>query len=140
MESNPDLTSPIAQDKQKLEEWRRQRRGNHPIPAEVWQSILSYVPQMGLNRVSRAFRLNYVQLKQKALASGVRWPDKPSRKGSAANGFVPLIISGSGTPDWMGNSAPRVILERADGRQLRIEGGWPEARYLETLAAIFFRG
>ena len=123
---NQTLAEQLEQDKQRFEDWRATRQGQRAIPDELWKRLVPHVSQLGLNRVSREFRLNYTQLKRKTLALGKTLPEKPAQENSPHSPFVPFSLPENWGQGMSTGSGPRLVLERADGRQLRIEGGWPE--------------
>jgi hypothetical protein len=136
---NQTLAKQLEQDKQRFEDWRATRKGKRTIPEELWKRVVPHVSELGLNRVSREFRVNYTKLKQKTQALGTILPKKPSRKNSPPSPFVPLSLAEIWGHGISPGSGPRLVLERADGRQLRLEGGWPEPPYLEVLIHCFYR-
>jgi hypothetical protein len=136
----PKLPEKIQQDKLRFESWRAQRKGKKAIPEELWEMVAAHIAELGLNRVSREFGLNYTQLKQKALTLGIVLPERSSSKQSSAAPFIPIPLPEGWNPGVSAGYGPRLILERPDGRQLRIEGGWPEPQYLDILIQGFYRG
>ena len=136
---NQTLAEQLEQDKQRFEDWRATRQGKRSIPEELWKRVVPHVSELGLNRVSREFRLNYTRLKRKTLALGKTLPEKPAKKNSPPSRFVPFSLPEIWGQEVSAGSGPRLVLERADGRQLRMEGGWPEPQYLEVVIHCFYR-
>ena len=60
------INQKLLEDKRRFAAWRRNRKKRGPVPPELWQRALAHIGELGLNRVSREFRLNYTQLKRKA--------------------------------------------------------------------------
>lgn len=134
-----ELLEQLEKDKQRFDAWRAGRQGKEMIPAELWEVAVSYVSRIGLNQASRAFRINHTQLKQKAIDSGIVFPER-SRKTVPSKDFVPFILPKSWSIEGVANGCPRLVLERADGRRLRIEGVLPDLKYLQAVAGCFYRG
>lgn len=135
-----DFREQLEKDRQRFEAWRASRQGKEMIPEELWEVAVSYIPHLNLNQVSRKFRLSHTQLKRKAIELGMTLPEHPRQKNSPSKKFVPLVLPEIWSNEISLGNCPRLVLERADGRRLRIEGILPELRYLEAVAGYFFRG
>ena len=149
----------LQADREQFAAWRQQRKQRGPIPEALWRLAVGHVPELGLNQVSREFRVNYVQLKRKveelgrgggvgkisqpASANATRGVEKP-----AQSGFVELAWPAAGPSPSGGRSALsaggserlRLVLERGDGGRLSLEGGPMELGWLEGVLQCFYTG
>jgi hypothetical protein len=53
-----------------FDQWRKSRRGRSPIPDELWAAAGELARRHGVNRISRALRLEFNHLKRRAESSG----------------------------------------------------------------------
>lgn len=104
-----EMPRTLRQAKQGFDQWRRTRRGGQAIPDELWAVAAQAASELGVNRASRALRLNHT-----ALQSEVR-----KRAGAVATEqeavpqFVSLALPASGAgPEW--------IIEAENGRGVRL--------------------
>ena len=69
-----DLSDVTAEVSRKLDDWRKARPGRSrtSIPEELWNAAAELASRHGVNRTSRALRLNHSDLKRRveSLASG----------------------------------------------------------------------
>jgi hypothetical protein len=129
------INEKLLEDKGHFAAWRRHRRKRGPVPPELWQRALAHVGDLGLNRVSREFRLNYTQLKRRAQQQ----PSIPGKDPSAA-AFVELAWPAAAEPEALCSQPLRLVLERADGSRLSVEGLPREGTWLPGLVQNFLRG
>jgi hypothetical protein len=125
----------LSEDKRRFAAWRRTRRKRGPVPPELWQRALAHIRELGLNRVSREFRLNYTQLKRKAQLRQQPLPGK----GPAAPAFVELALPGAVATESAPSTPLSLVLERADGGRLSVEGLPAEGTWLAGLVQSFLR-
>jgi hypothetical protein len=129
------INKKFLEDKRRFAAWRRHRKKRGPVPPELWQRALAHVGDLGLNRVSREFRLNYTQLKRKAQQGHQPLPGKD--RGAAA--FVELAWPGAAAPGSAPLAPLRLVLERTDGGRLCVEGLPAEGAWLPGLVESFWR-
>ena len=80
-----------------LDQWRKTRRGRSPIPDELWAAAGELARRHGVNRISRALRLEFNHLKRRA-ESGGRISASRADKTPA---FLELVNAGaSGLPEY----------------------------------------
>ena len=130
------INEKLSEDKRRFAAWRRNRRKRGPVPPDLWQRALAHVGDLGLNRVSREFRLNYTQLKRKAQQGQQPLPGKDP----AAPAFVELAWPGAAASESAPSTPLRLVLERADGGRLSLEGLPAEGAWLPGLVESFWRG
>jgi hypothetical protein len=108
--------------RQRLEHWRRTRRGRDRIPEGLWGLAVQAVGTYGLNKTARALGLDYYSLKKRvAAAGGSARRGRP--KASRGAQFVELA---SGIAEWVparSSGVPECLLEfeRAGGAKLRVQ-------------------
>jgi hypothetical protein len=129
------INEKLLEDKRRFAAWRRNRRKRGPVPAELWQRALAHIGELGLNRVSREFRLNYTQLKRKAQPP----PQSLPGKDPGAPAFVELAWPAAAAPEALCSQPLRLVLERADGARLSVEGLPGEGIWLPGLVQNFLR-
>jgi hypothetical protein len=129
------INEKLSEDKRRFAAWRRNRKKRGPVPPELWQRALAHIGELGLNRVSREFRLNYTQLKRKAQQGQQPLPGKDP----AAPTFVELAWPGAVATESAPSTPLRLVLERADGGRLSVEGLPAEATWLPGLVQSFLR-
>lgn len=86
-----EFRSQIEPVRQELEAWRRTRKHRDPIPPPIWQAMTRLSRVHGISPVSQALRINYYDLKRRAISL----PKVNSGKGSKAPAFVELNVSPS---------------------------------------------
>jgi hypothetical protein len=109
----------------KIEAWRGTRPGTRPMPEELWKEASGFARKLGICRVSRALRVNYVGLKRRMRASG---PSRVVSRSSvrAASVSRPDFIELSGPAPFAAlNEAPAgsdavVEVVASDGARLTI--------------------
>jgi len=127
--ATPGFDAGLETVRQRLEDWRRTRKGGEPIPEELWAAAVELAQQQGLNPTARALGLNYAALKRRVeavtAAEGVGL--KPT--------FVELLAS---------PSAPvtecTVELEHEGGARMRIHLHGVGTVDLAGLTRAFWRG
>jgi hypothetical protein len=104
----------LEQVREKLTAWRGQRNKGERIPDAVWGRAVTAVHRYGLNRVSRALRLDYYSLKRRTEgAASVSLADRS--KGRRGPAFVEL-----GAEQKEAGLGCVVELEKGNGTRLRI--------------------
>ena len=80
-----------------FDQWRKTRRGRSPIPEELWAAAGELARRHGVNRISRALRLEFNHLKRMAESGG-----QISATGAdKAPAFLELVNPGaSGAPEY----------------------------------------
>ncbi len=89
MEQQNALTlSPSLTDvRTKFEHWRQTRKScREPIPEQLWQAAVQLAGRHSINKISRALRLNYTELKNHI--QGRAW--KQAIKPVQSNAFIEL--------------------------------------------------
>jgi hypothetical protein len=123
----------LEQDKQQFAEWRTQRKHKENIPEDLWQRAFSHIPEVGISRVAREFKINGERLRIKALHAGIILPKKkPVQSKKAA--FQEITLSHMFASPIPGAG---LVLERPDGMRVRIEGQLPDPEYVGKLVACF---
>jgi len=110
-----EVSAGLAQVRAALEAWRGRRCKGDRIPPEVWRRAARAVRQYGLNRVSRALRLDYYQLK--------RWAGRSDAQGVASRGPVFVDVSAGASGEAAGTEtglACVVELAKGNGTRMRI--------------------
>jgi hypothetical protein len=71
MQSNQNKPGITCNDKdielarQRLEEWRKNKKHREPIPEELWQLAVELSSRFGISQVARELRLNFMALKKR---------------------------------------------------------------------------
>jgi hypothetical protein len=119
--------------RQRLEHWRRTRRGRDRIPEELWGLAVQGVSTYGLNKTARALGLDYYSLKKRVAVAGDRsggsakgcGPKAPpvARPVEVAPRFVELASGVAELVPARSSGAPGCVLEfeRAGGAKLRVQ-------------------
>ena len=113
----------LEEVKARFEEWRRNRKGNAPIPNELWTAAAEVARTEGVSRASTELRVEWNHLKRRMAAAS-----QPSSK-PAPPRFVELVAR-------RGESQlPECVIE-LEGRhaKLRIQLKDASASYLATLS------
>jgi hypothetical protein len=118
---------------QRLERWRRARRGRDRIPEELWGLAVEAVGTCGLNKTARALGLDYYSLKKRVESAADasrgpaqrRGPKAPrvARPAEVAPRFVELASGVAELAPVRSRGAPICVLvfERAGGAKLRVQ-------------------
>jgi len=128
----------LERDKERFAAWREQKQGGERIPDELWQMASGHIPTLGLNRAAQEFHLDFSRLREKAQQFGVALP-KVRRNGFAGAtemAFQELPLNGMFAGP---HAVPCLVLERLDGKRVRIEGQLPDADYVGKLAACLWK-
>ena len=75
------LPASLERLRRRFESWRQVREKGTRIPEELWQAAREEASRLGVNRVSRALRLNYNDLRKRLrspVRSVVSEPEAPS--------------------------------------------------------------
>ena len=131
-------TRNLEKDKARFATWRSQKHGRETIPDKLWQMASRHIPTLGLNRVSREFRLNFSKLREKAQQLGVVLSKRKASRvaGAMEVAFQELPLSTTLVAPATGQC---LVLERPDGIRVRIEGQLPDAEYVSKLAACLWK-
>jgi len=97
----------------RFEQWRRERRRLGPIPAELWAAAAGLTSQHTYLEVSKALRLNYNTLKERA--QGLR--EQGIEAAALESPFVEVEVRGTGSG---GEGVFDLEWEGVDGGKLRI--------------------
>lgn len=132
-EAVPNLTpldsNPVEQLRNRFELWRREHRGRHPLPQELWSAAADLAQQYGLNRTARALRLSYYSLKEH-MPVDTRGRGKRPRSAK----FVELLPwSSAGMPECS------VELENGRGAKMKIQLQGAALGELSHLTQLFWR-
>ena len=103
----------LEQVRAKLTAWRGQRSKGERIPEAVWGRAVTAVHRYGLNRVSRALRLDYYSLKRRLADHTV--PAIPASATLDSSAFVELPASTFST-----SGECLIELEKSSGEKIRI--------------------
>jgi len=55
----------LEEVRERFESWRESRKRGARIPAELWQAAVSLFPRYSVNRISRALRLGYEDVRNR---------------------------------------------------------------------------
>ena len=128
------LNPEFIKDKEHFEAWRTNRPNRSPIPERLWKLAASHIPRYGLNRVSREFRVNYTQLKEKSQQLGMDFQKSESLESSFVEWAFPKETPTPRHPP----TRLRLVLERVDGSRLSLEGDQPDPAFLEKVIHSFY--
>jgi len=78
----------IEEVQARFDQWRKMRRGRSRIPEELWAAAGELAREYGVNRISRALRLEFNHLRRVAESAG------PVRRAEKAPAFVELLNPG----------------------------------------------
>ena len=108
----PVAVENFEQVDERFKRWRRTRTRGTPIPEALWASAVGLARAQGLNRIARALRLDYYDLKKRLqCAAG------PACARQAQPTFVELL-----TPRAEGGGCECLVeLENARGAKMRIQ-------------------
>jgi hypothetical protein len=67
-EKSRDLPADLAAARTRIEKWRSGGPARRRLPEEVWEMAADLVPRHGVYRVSRALRLEYYKVRDRAEA------------------------------------------------------------------------
>jgi hypothetical protein len=131
MATDHRTTERLQQLRERIERWRRTRRKHGPMPSDLWDEAAALARSLGVCPVSRALRVGYESLQQRAAAA--RPSPAPSR-----GEFVEL--SGA---QFVGMAAPgssaSIEVIAADGARLAIRLPADLALDVAALVASFRR-
>lgn len=119
--------------KERIEEWRRTRERQGPMPEELWAETVSLAESHGVYRIARAVGVNYGSLKWRVGRSGDVGRETPK----AAGGFVEvnaMQLVGPGV-----EPTATVELTACDGAKLTVRLRACGAVDLTKLADAFWR-
>ena len=128
------LNPEFIKDKEHFEAWRTNRPNRSPIPDRLWKLAASHIQRYGLNRVSREFRVNYTKLKEKSQQVGLDF-QKPE---SIEPSFVELAFPKETLGPRHQPTKLRLVLERADGSRLSVEGDQLDPSFMEKVIHSFY--
>jgi hypothetical protein len=127
-EAGRDVPAALKQIQQRLEHWRRTRRGRDRIPEGLWGLAVEAARTYGLNKTARAVGLDYYSLKKRIAAADGRTSRPARRRGPA----VPAAATFVELAPWTGaaervparrGGVPECVLEfeRVGGAKLRVQ-------------------
>jgi hypothetical protein len=121
--------NPLEQLRDRLELWRREHAGRHPLPQELWSAAADLAQQYGVNRTARALRLSYYSLKEH-MAVDKRGRGKRPRSAQ----FVELL-------PWSPARMPACSIELENGRgaKMKIQLHGAALGELSHLTRLFWR-
>ena len=121
--------------KQRLQDWRSQRKLGEHIPAPLWAAAVDAAREHGVYRVAIDLRLDYAGLKRRVEGAGATAP-----RGQVAPRFVELLATAA--PPAPAAAAGRhecvVELENARGAKMRVELNGPGVAALAGLCSSFW--
>jgi hypothetical protein len=105
----------VEQTKQRLQEWRKNKKHREPIPEELWQLAVELSSRFGISQVARELKLNFMALKKRVTGkTGQRKIEID--KGDS---FVEIKMLPGESPVPV-NSSCVMELTRVDGSNLKI--------------------
>ena len=121
--------------KQRLQDWRSQRKLGEHIPAPLWAAAVEAAREHGVYRVAIDLRLDYAGLKRRVEGSGATLP-----RGAVAPRFVELLATAaSPVPAAAARRHECVVeLENARGTKMRVELNGPGVAALAGLCSSFW--
>ncbi len=122
--------------KQRLQDWRSQRKLGEHIPAPLWAAAVGAAREHGVYRVAIELRLDYAGLKRRVEGAGATAP-----RGQVAPQFVELLASPAAPPApaaTAGRHECVVELENARGAKLRVQLNGPGVAALAGLCSSFW--
>ena len=123
----------ITQLRERVEGWRRSRRGHGPMPAALWTAAVTVARKCGLYKTARGVGLDYGSL-AKRMKDG---PSAEEVKGLAKVEFVEL--SGTELLGWGAQPAGAVVeISDTSGRRVTIQLGGTEPVDVVGVVAAFF--
>jgi hypothetical protein len=125
------LPARLDRGRKQFERWRATRQKRR-IPESLWKLAEGLGAEFGVNRTSRALRINYEHLKRRVTLAAEE--NGKLRVGVKASGFVPLmsagIVGGEGAAEYKG----------VDGSWMRIEWKGPTPELAGLSESFFFGG
>lgn len=124
--------------KQRLQDWRSQRKVGERIPELLWAEAVEAARRHGVNRVSIEMHLDYARLKRRV--QGTEAPPPRSRNSQGAAKFVELLTSTATPPAAARQRHECVVeLENARGAKMRVQlDGAGVAAALSGLCSAFW--
>jgi len=118
------LTVQLDRVRQRLERWRRTRKGRERIPEALWTSAVRVAKTVGIHRTARALRLDYYSLKKRAEGNAAG-KERAKRKAAITAGRVSSERAGPTFLEvppaaWTGPGECTMELEGAGGAKLRV--------------------
>ncbi len=123
------ISADLVQAAVRFERWRRSASGRRRIPDSLWKLAVDLAGEHGLSRTSAALKLDYYDLKKRAVERTAL-----AQPGVAADGFVELNPAALAMP-----SQCTIEFEKPCGSRMRIElqGNVPDLD-LEALGRSFW--
>ena len=104
----------LAEVRDNFQHWRETREKRTAVPEELWQAAVDLCSQHSLSELARSLGIDYRQLKERAVDSGVLPAEhKVNTRGF---GFVEL-----GIRETQPSREYVVELEKADGSRMRVK-------------------
>jgi hypothetical protein len=122
--------------KQRLQDWRSQRKLGEHIPALLWAAAVDAAKEHGVYRVAIELRLDYAGLKRRVEGAGAM-----ARRGQVAPQFVELVTSPAMQPApaaTAGRHECVVEMENARGAKMRVHLDGPGMASLASLCSAFW--
>jgi hypothetical protein len=121
--------------KQRLHDWRAQRKSGERIPEPLWGQAVAAARELGVYRVCKELHLDYPGLKRRVEGTGARPPRKPVEPK-----FVELLATAA--PPAPAAAAGRhecvVELENARGAKMRVQLNGSGVAALAGLCSAFW--
>jgi hypothetical protein len=121
--------------KQRLQDWRSQRKPGEHIPAPLWAAAVGAAREHGVYRVAIELHVDYAGLKRRVQGPGATAP-----RGRVAPQFVELLATAA--PPTPATAAGRhecvVELENARGAKMRVQLDGPGVAALAGLCSAFW--
>jgi len=120
--------------KQRLQDWRSQRKVGERIPEPLWAEAVGAARQYGVYRVCIDLRLDYAGLKRRVQGTEVTPP-----RSRIAPKFVELLTSTATPPAAATQRHECVVeLENARGAKMRVQLDGPGVAALAGLCSAFW--
>ncbi len=113
-ENTPTKPATFAEVRARFQLWRETREKRTAVPEELWQAAVDLWPQHSLSKLARSLGIDYRQLKERAVDSGVLPAEQKMNTGGF--GFVEL-----GIRQTQPSREYVVELEKADGSRMRVK-------------------
>jgi hypothetical protein len=122
----------LALLKEQFDQWRAARRKGEKIPPKMWEAAIRATSEHGVYRVSRALKLDYAALKQRAAESD-------GSAGRPTPRFVELAVP-HGLPVLTQGPEPQCVVEmsNAHGATMRVQLHGPALASLPALCQAFW--
>lgn len=113
-ENTETRQSALAEVEGQFQQWRETREKRTAVPEELWQAAVGLCSQHSLSQISRSLRIDYRQLKERGVESGVVASEEALETEGVE--FVEL-----GIRERQPSREYEVELEKADGSRMRVK-------------------